>query len=117
MNNDQFIRYKALDRCFRNEYGSFDIDDLIEVCTNAVRNYHADPERNPVSRRTIEKDLQDMKDYYNVKFREKLKRGKKKLYIAEHHALVASALLVLFLTVHTPLDIGALLMDGGEDAA
>ena len=80
MNNDQFIRYKALDRCFRNEYGSFDIDDLIEVCTNAVRNYHADPERNPVSRRTIEKDLQDMKDYYNVKFREKLKRGKKKLY-------------------------------------
>jgi len=37
--------------------------------------------------------------------------------IAKHHALISGALLLLFLARHTPIDIFALLVDGGEDAA
>ncbi len=37
--------------------------------------------------------------------------------IAEHHALVAGALQLLVFTRHTAVDVAALLVDGGEDAA
>ena len=37
--------------------------------------------------------------------------------IAEHHALVACSLLVFVAVIYTAVDIGALLMDGTQDAA
>ena len=37
--------------------------------------------------------------------------------VAEHHALVASPLFVGVLTVNAAVDVGALLVDGTEDAA
>ena len=37
--------------------------------------------------------------------------------VAEHHALVAGALVVLDGTAHTAVDVGALLVNGAEDAA
>ena len=37
--------------------------------------------------------------------------------VAEHHALVAGALLLGLLAGHAAVDVGALLVDGGDDAA
>ena len=37
--------------------------------------------------------------------------------VTEHHALVAGTLLVLLLTADAAVDVAALLVDGGEDAA
>lgn len=45
MNSDQFIRYKALDRCFRDNYGSYTIIDLVESCTKDVCDFYGDYEK------------------------------------------------------------------------
>lgn len=83
MNNDQFIRYKVLDQCFRAEHGNFDMETLILVCTRAVQGFHADFERR-VSRSTVEHDLTELKIRYGIRFAEGLRIGKKKIYRYEN---------------------------------
>ena len=36
MQAHQFIRYKAIDRCFRDTTHDYTIDELMDVCTNAI---------------------------------------------------------------------------------
>ena len=36
--------------------------------------------------------------------------------IAKHHALIASSLVLIFLTIHATVDVGTLLVDGSENA-
>lgn len=79
MNNDQFVRYKALDRCFRNVSGSYTIEELIDACSQAVGAFHGDMERK-VARRTIEKDIEDLKLRYDIKLCENIRIGHKKIY-------------------------------------
>lgn len=80
MNNDQFVRYKALDRCFRNKYGMYTKEMLIKECTLAVRTFHGDPNKK-VSERTIELDLQNLKDRYSIPLAKGLKNlDNKKVY-------------------------------------
>lgn len=79
MNNDQFVRYKALDRCFRNPYGSYTIVDLIEECSKAVGMFHGDMTRR-VARRTVEKDIEDLRLRYDIRFCENSRIGHKKVY-------------------------------------
>lgn len=79
MNNDQFIRYKALDRCFRDNYGSYTIMDLVESCTKAVCDFHGDYERS-VARRTVELDIAELKLRYDIELRDDLRQGHKKIY-------------------------------------
>ena len=79
MNKNQLVRYKVLDRCFRDESKGYDMEELVSICTRALRAFHADPDLK-VAQRTIEKDISDMKLYYQVEFDDKIRRGKKKLY-------------------------------------
>lgn len=79
MNNDQFVRYKALDRCFRDNYGCYTIMDLVEACTKAVCAFHGDTDRK-VAQRTVEKDIEDLRLRYEIKLQDRLRLGHKKLY-------------------------------------
>lgn len=79
MNNDQFVRYKALDRCFRVNPAIYDMEGLIEACTKAVRAHHGNPDF-VVSRSTVEHDLTDLKLRYDIKLCSNLRLGRKKLY-------------------------------------
>ena len=58
-NKNAQIRYKALDRCFSNQYKKFYIDDLIEYCTNILSDHYA--RETTVSRRQIFDDMDFMK--------------------------------------------------------
>lgn len=80
MNKDQFVRYKTLDECFRNVYGTFTIDDLITECEKALKTFHPGDEQVHVSRRTIEKDLSDLQARYGFSFQQGLTKGHKKVY-------------------------------------
>lgn len=79
MNNDQYIRYKTLDRCFRNVTGTYTIDDLVDACCKAVAAYHGNLDFK-VSRRTVEQDLEDLQLRYNIKLAQGLKYGRKRVY-------------------------------------
>lgn len=79
MNNDQYTRYKTLDRCFRNVSGTYTIDDLVDECTKAVSAQHFD-DSIKVARRTVEKDIEDIKLKYNVSFAELPRYGHKRVY-------------------------------------
>ena len=52
------IRYQTLDRCFRNKYKRYYIDDLIDACSEAIYN-HCGSDKG-CSRRTILNDIDFM---------------------------------------------------------
>lgn len=53
------IRYKTIDRCLRNHYRRWTLEDLIEACSNALYEFEGRDEN--VSKRTIQLDIQMMR--------------------------------------------------------
>lgn len=78
MNKIQLIRYKVLDRCFKNPIGCFGIAELIDQCNKALSYERATD--TIVSERTIREDIRDIQERYGAVFDTKHKDGHKKLY-------------------------------------
>ena len=53
------IRYKTIDRCLRNRYRRWTLDNLIEACSDAL--YEFEGREENVSKRTIQLDIQMMR--------------------------------------------------------
>lgn len=70
------MRYQVLNRCFRNRYREYTIDDLVDECNEALRN----ADKPDVSKRTIQNDINTLEADYGILLDEKLKQGKKRLY-------------------------------------
>lgn len=58
-NKNALIRYKTIDKCLQNKYRTWTLDDLIEACSEALYEYEG--KENPVSKRTIQLDIQMMR--------------------------------------------------------
>ena len=58
-NKNALIRYKTLDRCLRNTYRKYTLEDLMEECSEALFEYEG--KESFVSRRTVQLDLQNMR--------------------------------------------------------
>lgn len=58
-NLNALIRYKTIDRCLSNPYRKWSIDDLIESCSSALKEYRGIYTR--ISERTIREDLRVMR--------------------------------------------------------
>ena len=58
-NKNALIRYKTIDRCLRNKYRRWTLDDLVEACSDAL--YDMEGIVKGVSRRTVQGDLQMMR--------------------------------------------------------
>lgn len=56
------IRYQALNRCFRNPYREFTIDDLVEECNKALRR----ADKPDVSKRTVQNDINILEADYGI---------------------------------------------------
>lgn len=78
-NKNAQIRYKALDKCFSNQYKKFYIADLIEYCSNILSEHYG--QQTSVSRRQIFDDIDFMKSEagYDAPI-ESLKEGRKAYY-------------------------------------
>jgi len=78
-NKNALIRYKVLDKCFRNPGKRYFIDDLIKECENVL--LEIDPESNGISRRQIFEDIAFMesKEGWSIEL-EKNREGKKVYY-------------------------------------
>ena len=70
------LRYKILNRCFRNRYKEYTIDDLVDACNDALRK----ADKQDVSKRTIQNDINTLEADYGIMHDEKLKRGRHPLY-------------------------------------
>jgi len=57
---NSLLRHNVLDRCFSNRGRKFYIDDLIEACSEALREYYGSDHKG-VKRRTIMDDIKFMK--------------------------------------------------------
>lgn len=79
VNKNANIRYRTLDRCFRDTRRKYFIDDLIEECEKALIEFNFD---GSVSRRQIFDDIRYMKSDsgYAIELDESLRDGKKKYY-------------------------------------
>ncbi len=58
-NKNALIRYKTIDRCLRNRFRRWTIDDLTEACSEAL--YEMEGIVKGVSLRTVQGDLQIMR--------------------------------------------------------
>lgn len=58
-NKNALIRYKTIDKCLQNSYRTWTLDDLIEAVSNALYEYEG--KENPVSKRTVQLDIQMMR--------------------------------------------------------
>lgn len=58
-NKNALIRYKTLDKCFRNQFKNYTLEDLIEECSEALFEYEG--KESFVSKRTIQLDIQMMR--------------------------------------------------------
>ena len=70
------LRYQVLNKCFRNRYREYTIDDLVDECNKALRK----ADKPDVSKRTIQNDINILEADYGIELDEKLKQGKKRLY-------------------------------------
>ncbi|WP_298393452.1 WYL domain-containing protein [Flavobacterium sp.] len=58
-NKNALIRYKTIDKCLQNRYRTWTLDDLIDAVSEALFEYEG--KENPVSKRTIQLDIQLMR--------------------------------------------------------
>lgn len=58
-NKNALIRYKTIDRCLRNRYRRWTLDDLVEACSEAL--YDAEGILRGVSVRTVQADIHVMR--------------------------------------------------------
>jgi predicted DNA-binding transcriptional regulator YafY len=58
-NKNALIRYKTIDKCLQNKYRQWTLYDLIECCSEALFEYEG--RENPISKRTIQMDIQLMR--------------------------------------------------------
>ena len=58
-NKNALIRYKTIDKCLQNKYRTWTLEDLIEAVSNALYEYEG--KENPVSKRTLQLDIQLMR--------------------------------------------------------
>ena len=70
------LRYQVLNKCFRNRYREYTIDNLVDECNKALRRI----DKPDVSKRTIQNDINILEADYGIMLDEKLKQGKKRLY-------------------------------------
>ena len=59
VNKNALIRYKTIDRCLRNRYRRWTLEDLVEACSDAL--YEMEGITRGVSVRTIQGDIQIMR--------------------------------------------------------
>lgn len=78
-NKNAAIRYKVLDKAFRNPGKRYFIDDLIQECTNVLK--EIDPDSDGISRRQVINDITYMEsaEGWSVELN-RLKDGKKTYY-------------------------------------
>lgn len=70
------LRYQILNRCFRNIYREYTIDDLVDECNKALIKI----DKRDVSKRTIQNDINVLEADYGIMLDKKLRLGKKRLY-------------------------------------
>lgn len=59
VNKNALIRYRTIDRCLRNKYRRWTLDDLVNACSDAL--YEMEGIMRGVSVRTVQADLQIMR--------------------------------------------------------
>lgn len=69
-------RYRIIDDCFRNIWKQYDIDDLL----GEVNRQLAMIDCQPISKRTLQKDIADMQIEYGFELDENLWDGRKRIY-------------------------------------
>ena len=58
-NKNALIRYKTLDKCLKNKYRKYTLEDLMEECSEAL--FEFEGKESFVSKRTVQLDLQNMR--------------------------------------------------------
>jgi predicted DNA-binding transcriptional regulator YafY len=66
----------VLNKCFRDLYREYTIDDLVAECNKALRR----ADKPEVSKRTVQYDISNMETEYGIMLIEGFKRGSKRLY-------------------------------------
>lgn len=70
------LRYQVLNKCFRNRYREYTIDDLVDECNKALRRL----DKSDVSKRTVQNDINTLEADYHIRLNDNLRQGRKRIY-------------------------------------
>ena len=71
------LRYQVLNKCFRDLYKDYTIDDLVDACNTALRK----ADFPDVSKRTVQNDIAQLQlPPYSIRLDEDRKKGRKRLF-------------------------------------
>lgn len=70
------LRYQVLNKCFRNKYREYTIDDLVDECNKALRRV----DKPDVSKRTVQNDINQLEADYHIVLLDDFRQGRKRLY-------------------------------------
>ena len=99
------LRYQVLNKCFRNRYRDYTIDDLVDECNKALRRI----DKQDVSKRTIQNDINTLEADYGIMLDEKLKSGRQRKVSEERNHTTIS------INVKINKELIALLLSFGPD--
>ena len=60
-NFDALLRYHTIDQCLQNRFRSWTVEELAEKCTEAIMEANYRPNKNTISKRTIQEDIKIMR--------------------------------------------------------
>lgn len=91
VNKNALIRYKTIDRCLRNKYRRWTLDDLVKACSDAL--YEMEGITRGVSVRTVQADIQVMRsDKLGYEAPIEVYDGKFYRYVDENYSISNSPL-------------------------
>lgn len=76
-NKNALIRYQAIDKCLRNRYKRYYIDDIVAACCQALAEYSEKAE--PVHKRQVYKDIDFIEEKWGIDI-ERVPDGRKKYF-------------------------------------
>ena len=100
------LRYQVLNKCFRNRYREYTIDDLVDECNEALRK----ADKPDVSKRTVQNDINILEADYGINY-----IRTKPLHLSQRIVEEAEDYAIISINVKVNKELESLILSFGED--
>lgn len=100
------LRYQVLNKCFRNRYREYTIDDLVDECNKALRK----ADKAEVSKRTVQNDINILEADYGINY-----IRTKPLHLSQRIVEEAEDYAIISINVKVNKELESLILSFGED--
>ena len=100
------LRYQVLNKCFRNRYREYTIDDLVDECNKALRK----ADKPDVSKRSVQNDISILEADYGINY-----IRTKPLHLSQRIVEETEDYAIISINVKVNKELESLILSFGED--